>query len=77
MSTRAGPPSSAGDTPDSDGAKAVHDLANVAGIISTSVTYLLENVVLDAEGRDAVNDLQLCVDRFPKLLERLRAGVGP
>jgi predicted hydrolase (HD superfamily) len=50
----------------------VHDLANVLNAIQASVGYLLAACPLPGETRDVVVDLQLCVDRFPELLGRLR-----
>jgi hypothetical protein len=55
--------------------EAVHDLANVLAAVTASVGFLVAHTALDREYRDVVSDLQVCVDRFPELLKRLRAEV--
>lgn len=55
--------------------EAVHELSNLLFVIQTSVGYLVAHTALDQECRDVVADLQLCVERFPGLLGRLRAGL--
>lgn len=51
----------------------VHELANVFNVIQTSVGYLLAVCPLPGETQEVVVDLQVCVERFPELLKRLRA----
>jgi hypothetical protein len=49
----------------------VHDLAQVANIVTINAEVLLERVI-DPELREAIHDLQAAALRMPGLVERLR-----
>lgn len=56
--------------------KAVHDLANILGAVTAAVGYLVERSgPLPEDIRDAICDLELCTERLPGLLARLRGPV--